>query len=240
MNKGEALEKLFQEWENCTRCELSKTRSRIVFGQGNPDADLVAIGIGPGAEEDLEGIPFIGESGRIVNDYLKELNVSRDEIFLMNVVGCRPFSVTKDFRGKTKEENRDPTPPEREACRPLWQEALYIIDPFLVVALGKPAVLETTNKRSATMSDIQGLIDTCTIRGRAGDVTYPLMSMFHPAFLARSGNLDRGGPWHKAMISWRRAIYFVDQMRHLYHETPIPDRGFKRRDMFLVKEGIFK
>lgn len=239
-HKREALLDLFSQWENCQKCKLAETRKRIVFGDGNPDADLVVIGMGPGENEDLEGLPFIGESGMIINDYLKELRLSRDEVFFMNIVQCRPFNEVQDFKtGRKKEENRDPTQPERDACRPLWQEMLYIVDPLLVIAMGKPTVIETTGRRSATMGDVQGLIDTCTIRGRAGDVAYPVMCMYHPAFLSRSGNMYRGGPWHKAMIAWRRAVYFLDQMRRLYRDIPTPDRGFERKDMFLIKEGIF-
>ena len=158
----------------------------------------------------------------------------------MNIVQCRPFNYVQDFKtGRKKQENRDPSQPEREACRPLWQEMLYIVDPLLVVAMGKPSILELTSKRSTTMGDAQGLIDRCTIQGRAGSVTYPVMGMYHPAFLSRSGNMYRGGPWHKAMIAWRRAVHFVDQMRHAYYETPMPDRGYTRDQMFMIQEDIF-
>lgn len=237
--KREALLELLHRWEDCKKCKLAKTRKNIVFGKGDPDADLFVMGMGPGENEDIEGVPFIGESGLIINDYLKELKLSRDEIFLHNIVSCRPFNVVKGYDGKEKEENRDPSLLEKEACRPLWQEMLYIVDPLLVIAMGKPTVIETTGRRSVVMGDVQGLIDTCTIKGRVGNVTYPIMCMYHPAFLSRSGNMYRGGPWHKTMIAWRRAVHFLDQMRRLYHDVPIPDRGFSRKEMFMVKEGIF-
>lgn len=235
--KQKDLENLYSEWSNCQKCELSNLRTRIVFGHGDPDADLVVVGMGPGENEDNEGIPFIGESGMIINDYLSEIKFPRDEIFFMNIVQCRPFSVVKSG-GRARQENRDPSQPEREACRPFWQEMLYIVDPLLVVAMGRPTVLELTGRRSVTMGNAQGLIDTCTIRGRSGYITYPVMNMYHPAFLSRSGNLCRGGPWHKAMVTWRRTAYFIDQMRKIYYESPPPDRGFDKKQMFMVEEDI--
>jgi hypothetical protein len=137
-----------------------------------------------------------------------------------------------------KEENRDPTPLEREHCRPMWEEVLYLIDPLLIVAMGKPAVQEVTGRRSVTMREAQGKIDRCIIKRRAAEVTYPVMCMYHPAFLSRSGDTYQGGPWHQELIAWRRTAYFLDQLRSLYHGTPMPDRGFTEEEMFLIKGGI--
>lgn len=237
---------LFSEWSGCTKCELGLMREdkyretqgdagNIVFGDGNVDADMVIIGIGPGVQEDGQGCPYVGESGQILEEYLHAVALKREELFLMNIVACRPFSKGIDFKTKLmREENRDPSPAERAACRPLWQEVLYTIDPLIVVAMGKPAVDEVTGKRAGAMREVQGTVTTCQIPGRVVPTTYTVIPMYHPAFLSRSGDTYRGGPWHHALVSWKRAVLFLDQLRNLYHGTPIPDRGIKKEDLYLI------
>ena len=124
--KKTALFDLIDRWEGCEKCPLHETRTNIVFPSGDADADVVVIGIGPGEQEDLQGFPFIGASGDILSDYLKEIKFDRDELAIMNIVGCRPTAEGKDKFGRLRIENRDPTLPERAACRPMWEEALYI------------------------------------------------------------------------------------------------------------------
>ena len=237
--KKQKIRQLVSSWINCKKCNLHKTRKNIVFGYGDLNADIVAIGIGPGKEEDEIGDPFVGKSGLIINDYLNVIKMPRDEIFFMNIVSCRPFStITDSTTGRKKEENRDPSLIEREACRPLWQEMLYIVDPLLIIAFGKPAILEITNRRSVVMNDVQGIIDNCIIPGKINNITYPIMSMYHPAYLARTGDKSRGGPWHKTMVAWRRVAYFIDQLRYLQRDVPIPDRGYERKQMFMIEKGV--
>jgi DNA polymerase len=245
-DKERAVLSVFSQWSDCTKCDLGKQRyekhidtsgqaGNMVFGDGNVNADMVVIGIGPGENEDIQGCPFIGESGSIMNEYLDNVAMIREELFIMNIVACRPFSKSIDFKTKRpKEENRDPTPLERETCRPLWQEVLYIIDPLIVVAMGKPAVMEVTGKRSVSMREAQGTVMNCQIPGRALPTNYAVIPMYHPAFLSRSGDTYRGGPWHQALVAWKRAVHFLDQLRNLYSGTPMPDRGIKEEDMFLV------
>ncbi|MFW9801039.1 MAG: uracil-DNA glycosylase [Candidatus Thorarchaeota archaeon] len=233
------LRQLIENWRGCKKCKLHEIRKNIVFCYGDLNADIAVIGMGPGKNEDEEGVPFIGESGLIINDYLDAIKMLRDDLFFMNIVSCRPFNIVIDpATGKKKEENRNPSLAEREACRPLWQEMLYIVDPLLVVALGKPTIIEVTGRRSITLNDVQGVIDTCTIPGQLNNIIYPVMNMFHPAGLARSGDRYRGGPWHKTMVAWRRAAYFVDQLKHLYYGTPMPDRGHKKQQMFMIEKEL--
>lgn len=237
--KEEALDALYRKWEGCTKCKLSELRNRIVFGSGNSDADIFVIGIGPGKEEDESGMPFVGESGGVVNDYIATIKASRNEFFFANIVQCRPYSLVEDFKTKRKrEENRDPSLTEKTACRPLWQKMVYIVDPLLIIAMGKPTITEVSNKRSVSMTDSHGLIEACSIDGVFGPVIYPVMTMWHPAYLLRSGNQYKGGPWHQTLVAWQRAIYYVDRLRRLYYGTPIPDRGFTRRDLFLIDGGF--
>ena len=249
-DKERAVLSLFSQWVDCAKCDLGKLRrdkhidtkgqaGNMVFGDGNVNADIVLIGIGPGENEDIQGCPYVGESGQVLDEYLDQLALRRNELFIINIVACRPFSKSVDFKNKRKkEENRDPTLLEREACRPLWQEALYIVDPLLIIAMGKPTVMEVTGKRSITMREVQGTVMTCQVPGRAIPTTYPVIPMYHPAFLSRSGDIFKGGPWHQALMSWKRAIYILDQLKNLYYGTPMPNRGIKEKDMFLQEGKI--
>jgi uracil-DNA glycosylase len=108
----------------CTRCPLSKTRTQVVFGVGDPAADLMFVGEGPGAEEDKQGEPFVGRAGRLLTRLIEDIGLSRDLVYIANVVKCRPPG------------NRDPQPLEIESCRPYLEAQLGFIDPGVVVTLG--------------------------------------------------------------------------------------------------------
>ena len=163
-----ALEVVAGEASVCTRCKLSGLgRTQVVFGMGDPHADLMFIGEGPGAEEDKQGLPFVGRSGQLLDKLiLEELGITRERVFIANTVKCRPPG------------NRDPEPDEIAACRPWLEQQLSLIDPKVVVTLGNFAtklLLET--KEGITK-----------LRGR----TYPfrkgvLIPTFHPAAVLRGG-----------------------------------------------------
>lgn len=230
-DKARLLTNLLDQWDDCQKCELAAKRSNIVFPAGNPSADLAIIGIGPGEQEDLQGAPFVGPSGDILTDYLVDARLVENDILILNLVGCRPYDVHTDAtRGKIISENRDPTKIELDACKELWQRALYICDPLLIMALGKPTARELTRKPVTMTTDV-GKMRTCTIPGLAGPITYPVIINYHPAFLARSGDTYKGGPWHRSAVVWRRAAVYLDRLRHAYYETPIPNRGFTDEDL---------
>jgi DNA polymerase len=163
-----ALEVLAEEASTCTRCKLSGLgRSQVVFGMGDPHAGLMFVGEGPGAEEDKQGLPFVGRSGQLLDKLmLEELGVTRDRVFIANVVKCRPPG------------NRDPEPDEIATCRPWLEQQLALIEPKVVVTLGNFAtklLLET--KEGITR-----------LRGKS----YPfrggvLIPTFHPAAVLRGG-----------------------------------------------------
>ncbi len=151
----------------CTRCPLAAGRTNVVFGVGNPNADLMFVGEGPGQQEDLQGEPFVGRSGKLLDQLMfEELGITRADCFIANTVKCRPPG------------NRDPRPEEIEACRPYLEGQLEAIKPKVVVTLGNFAtklLLRTT----------EGITK---VRGRA----YPfrsgvLIPTFHPAAALRSG-----------------------------------------------------
>ena len=162
------LEVLAEEASACTKCKLATAgRTKVVFGMGDPEADLMFVGEGPGAEEDKQGLPFVGRSGQLLDKVLfEELGITRERVFIANVVKCRPPG------------NRDPEPDEIETCRPWLERQIELIEPKVIVTLGNFAtklLLET--KEGITK-----------LRGRS----YPfrtgvLIPTFHPAAVLRGG-----------------------------------------------------
>ena len=161
------LSELRSEALSCTRCQLAGGRTQVVFGVGDPEADLMFVGEGPGREEDLQGEPFVGRSGKLLDTLMRqEIGVDRSQCYIANVVKCRPPG------------NRDPLPDEIAACRPFLEHQLDLITPVVVVTLGNFAtrtLLETT----------EGIRK---LRGRA----YPfrgghLVPTYHPAAALRGG-----------------------------------------------------
>src|SRR3954447_1893448 len=119
-----SLDALRDEALGCARCPLAATRTQVVFGVGNPGADLVFVGEGPGAEEDKQGIPFVGRAGQLLTRLIEGVGLARDDVYIANVVKCRPSG------------NRDPQPDEIEACRPYLEGQLGFLQPRVVVTLG--------------------------------------------------------------------------------------------------------
>jgi uracil-DNA glycosylase len=170
---ADALAVVADEASTCTLCALSEGRTQVVFGTGDPAADLLFVGEGPGAEEDKQGLPFVGKSGKLLDRLLlEELGLTRDACYIANVVKCRPPG------------NRDPKPDEIAACRPYLESQLAHIQPKVIVTLG--------NFASKT------LLDTTTgitkLRGRsysfdAAGVRSTLIPTFHPAAALRGGGV---------------------------------------------------
>jgi DNA polymerase len=149
----------------CQRCKLCKGRKTIVFGVGNPRAELVFVGEGPGEEEDKQGIPFVGAAGQLLTKMIQAMKFERDEVYICNVVKCRPPG------------NRNPEPDEIEACEPFLKAQLGVIKPKIIVALGKFAA-QTLLRDTTPITRMRG-----QWREYEG---IPLMPTFHPAYLLRS------------------------------------------------------
>jgi len=149
----------------CSRCKLSGGRTKLVFGTGNPSAELMFVGEGPGADEDAQGEPFVGKAGQLLTKMIEAMGFRREEVYIANVVKCRPPG------------NRDPEPDEIEACEPFLKAQIAAVRPKVIVALGRFAV--QTLLRDGTPITRQ--------RGRWR--TYEgvkLMPTFHPAYLLRN------------------------------------------------------
>ncbi|MGA3220786.1 MAG: uracil-DNA glycosylase [Acidimicrobiales bacterium] len=161
------LLQLAQDASTCTRCRLAGGRTNVVFGMGNPRAGLMFVGEGPGEQEDLQGLPFVGRSGQLLDRLvLEEMNLTRADFYIANTVKCRPPG------------NRDPLPDEIEACWPYLDKQLELIDPKVVVTLGNFAT-------RSLLGTVEGI---SKLRGRA----YPyrsgyLVPTFHPSAALRGG-----------------------------------------------------
>ena len=150
---------------DCRRCKLCEGRNKIVFGTGDPGARLLFVGEGPGADEDREGLPFVGRAGQLLNKIIEAMGLAREQVYIANVVKCRP------------PDNRAPQPDETAACTPFLFRQIEIIAPRVIVALGAPASHALLDS-SAGITKIRG-----TFREFKG---IPLMPTFHPAYLLRN------------------------------------------------------
>lgn len=118
-------DELERECENCTRCELHKTRTKCVFGSGARDANVMFVGEAPGEKEDLSGIPFVGAAGKLFDKYLTAVDIDRDEVYIANMLKCRP------------PKNRDPLPAEQDQCMDYLRSQIKLIRPKIIVCLGR-------------------------------------------------------------------------------------------------------
>jgi uracil-DNA glycosylase family 4 len=153
------------EAHDCTRCRLAGTRTNVVFGVGHPDADLMFIGEAPGRDEDEKGEPFVGRAGQLLTDIIKAMKLSREQVYIANVIKCRP------------PENRNPEADELEACRPFIRRQVELIRPRVIVTLGRFG-LQSLTEKSYGISAVRGQwLEYNGIK---------LMPTYHPAYLLRN------------------------------------------------------
>lgn len=162
---SQSLLELNKNIHNCLECELGHTRKSFVFGSGNPKSKILIIGEAPGADEDEQGVPFIGRAGQLLTKILEAINFSRDEVYIANIIKCRP------------PENRRPKPAEVEQCEPYLKKQIEILNPEFILALGLTAV-NTLLKGDYKMKDVRGKI--LEYEGKKLLITY------HPAALLRN------------------------------------------------------
>lgn len=122
-------ESLKHDCKNCRACSLGETRHNLVFGDGNEQAEVMLLGEGPGEQEDLKGIPFVGPAGKLLDDMLEMIDLDRGKVYIANIVKCRP------------PRNRDPLNVEQEACRPWLNRQIALVDPKIIVCLGRIAAM---------------------------------------------------------------------------------------------------
>lgn len=164
------LDNYNQEINACQKCSLSVTRTKFVFGTGNPSADLMFVGEAPGYDEDIQGKPFVGRAGQLLNQMIQSIGLRREDVFIANVLKCRPPN------------NRDPLPDEIEKCEPYLKRQIELVSPLLLVTLGRFAaasLLRATGALGTLREDIHAYNDV------------PLIVTYHPAALLRNPQLKR-------------------------------------------------
>ena len=169
---------------DCTRCELSLSRRQTVFGVGNQNADWMIVGEAPGAEEDRRGEPFVGPAGKMLAEMLRAIGLSRESVFIANTVKCRP------------PDNRDPKPTEAEACRDYLDRQIELVQPKVILAVGKIAA-----QNLLQCDDPVG-----RMRGTAHNYNgVPLVVTYHPAYLLRSPSQKRK-TWSDLCLAMRLTV----------------------------------
>ncbi len=167
--RREQLVALYKEVQGCTRCPLHETRTKAVFGAGDADADLMFVGEAPGADEDRQGLPFVGRAGQLLNQMLEGIGLARDDVFIANVLKSRPPG------------NRDPLPLEIEACKPYLFRQIALIEPTVICTLGNFATKLLTGN-PAGITRVRGTPQVHELGGR----TVFLLPLFHPAAALRT------------------------------------------------------
>lgn len=172
MNKQELLQKLYAAYANCRKCPLYKNRTNIVFGSGNPESKILFVGEGPGAEEDLQAKPFVGKSGLLLTKCLETVGIERAQVYITNVVKCRP------------PQNRTPTTDETKTCMGnLLIPQIDIIKPKIVVTVGSCATINVLDVFCKELSNFK----ITEQRGKIIDLEkFNLMPIFHPAYILRN------------------------------------------------------
>jgi DNA polymerase len=165
ITRAEWLKMLRSDLGDCTRCQLSKDRKTIVFGEGNPRARLMFIGEGPGREENIQGRPFVGEAGQLLTRLIEKMGFKREDVYITNIVKCRPPS------------NRDPKDDEIASCLPFLKRQIRMISPDVIMTLGRIAVHTLLNEKTPISR----------LRGKFVEYeSVHLMPTFHPAYLLRN------------------------------------------------------
>jgi len=230
--KAQRLEDLYLQWKDCQKCQLCKGRTNVVFGDGHPDADIMLIGAGPGANEDKNGYPFVGDSGALLRSMISGVELKWEDLYVTNVVGC----LTPN--------DRDPTKEERAACTPRLHEIIYIVDPLLIIPIGKYTLNALVGGRSWGIESEQGKLfsspspmyrvagerNGAEIPGRAFPMKgndkfirrleYDVIPIFQPSYILKTDSFDThtqsfaaGGPFFHTMDSLETAVLRVAELK---------------------------
>ena len=168
---AKSLKELDSLIHNCQKCALGKTRNKFVFGVGNPNATAMFIGEAPGADEDAQGEPFVGRAGKLLNDILKALDMKREEVYIANILKCRPPN------------NRDPLPSEEDTCKPHLLKQIELIKPKIILCLGRVAANALLGKKLSLTDLRENIYDLDGIK---------VFATYHPAALLRNPHWKRG------------------------------------------------
>ena len=244
MKSAEVLAEMKDEWGSCTRCELAIDRTHVVFGEGNPNADVLIVAESPGRNEDIKGVPLVGKSGELLMEFYlhistaSELKTMREyekgsgekdpfdvklirkvllkEVFLTNVIGCRLNTTGSRLADAWV-----------FGCRPRLDEIILRVDPLVICVLGRWALRAVMGKHMPITKN-QGSLLYSKTPGRTEVLAYPVVPMVHPAALLRNEDASAwlpGGPVYHAKEALRRAFWVSDILKNAYYGTQIPNRG---------------
>jgi len=241
--KQAQLDLLQEEWSECEKCGLCTTRTNVVFGEGNPDADILFVGEAPGEWEDESGIPFVdiyeedhkGVSGKVLSNLLIAAGINREDCYITNIVACHP------------PENRDPSTEEKKICMERVQKIIYIVDPLVIVGIGKIAFnmfatgatwgiekehgklftnphpsIKTTGERNGY--DMAGVV--MPLKGadkKTYTLDYDVMGIYHPSYILRKDPRDRKGDFlprglaDKTLKDLKWLKSHIDQLKEEHH-----------------------
>ena len=241
MEKVQYLDALRQAWSGCQACALCQERTQIVFGFGSTSAQIMIVGEAPGQNEDLHGMPFIGQAGMILHQFLGDVSARQDVIDAYLVATAK--KATNHERDAAKKrllellleefyftnivmcrppENRDPLPKEAEACRTRLLEQIYTIDPVLIVAAGRLAAESLVGKK-ISITQNRGEIFDVEFQGKGVMFRYPVMPILHPSYLMRRNDYSqRGGEAEKTRDDLLRAMTIVDEFNYRHYGVPRP------------------
>lgn len=183
--------------QDCQRCSLAQTRTHLVFGEGDPRAQLMLVGEGPGEVEDQTGRPFVGKAGQLLTQILQSVGIEREEVYITNVVKCRPPG------------NRVPTRAEMDACWDWLEAQIALINPRIIVTLGNAATQRLLGK-SEGIGQLRGKF----YRWQGGIEVFP---MFHPSFLLRNPSRKKGSPKY---LTWLDIQAVKERLELLCSQTP--------------------
>ena len=168
--KGKQLPDFYHQIKDCKKCSLGKSRTKFVFGEGNPNSELMFIGEAPGRDEDLQGEPFVGRAGQLLTLMIQAIGMKRHEVYIANVLKCRPPN------------NRDPLPEEIEQCEPYLMRQIELISPRLIVALGRFASASLLRTKES-LGNLRKQLHSYN--------KVPLLVTYHPAALLRNPQLKQ-------------------------------------------------
>lgn len=254
-SKMEQLQQLYGQWYGCKKCDLCNFRAPgeqgmdVVFGDGNPNADIMIIGEAPGEEEEDSSVPFVGQSGKLLNQILSmlsddpEIQELSEQHYKSPRTGVRGDKAIKEFHEKIfawrqqnffitnaiacrPPDNRTPLQEEIEKCWERLINIIYIVDPMVIVTCGSSALSAVLRKAKIPLGEMRGKVYDVAYAGKVGVVKYPVIPTYHPSYLLRKADYKQaGGDYEKTVNDWRRAFKVLDFLRNQNHGTPFPNRG---------------
>ena len=193
MHKKQLMDEVTAAIQKCRKCPLHETRKNVVPGEGSLDSPVVFVGEAPGADEDVSGRPFVGRAGKLLDEILKAVSLSRSDIYITNIVKCRPPN------------NRDPIADEMNKCSAYLFSQLQIINPQVIVTLGRVPLIYLLDKKGLKITKMRGK----KIEYKNGVDIFP---MFHPSYLLRNQSKSKGSPKY---LTWLD----IKEVRRLYDES---------------------